>query len=127
LYDSVNLAPDREIWPPGRPVGRGVGGRIVAGELSTTTYRWPPGLWTAVAELPLFRENAVIQSASRGTDRAYARDRLPVKGPAPELPRSPRRSVPSLAADSARRSRRDSIRYWTRKSGRNSLPGSRRR
>jgi len=30
LFVRANLAPDREIWPPGRPVGRWVGRRIVS-------------------------------------------------------------------------------------------------
>lgn len=41
LYGSVNLAPCRQIQPGGRPVGRGVDGRIVVTAVVTTTYRCP--------------------------------------------------------------------------------------
>ena len=110
LWASSRLALYTRMLLPRRPVGRGVGGRIVVGERSTTTYRCPPGLWTAVAELPLFRENAVLQSASCGTDRAYARDRLPVKGLASGLRRLLRHSVPHSTADSTRGSTPNSTR-----------------
>jgi hypothetical protein len=39
LQVSSRLALCRQMLPPRRPVGRGVDGRIVLGERSTTTYR----------------------------------------------------------------------------------------
>lgn len=110
LWASSRLALCRQMLLPRRPVGRGVDGRIVAGRRSATTCRCPPGLWTAVAELLLFPENAVLQSASCRTDRAYARNRLPVKALAPELRSSLRHSLPLSIWDSTPRSRRHSAR-----------------
>ena len=39
-YVSMRLAPGRQRLPGRQPVGRGVGGRIVVRNRSTTTYRW---------------------------------------------------------------------------------------
>lgn len=110
LLVLVNLAPCRRMLPPRQSVGRPLHGRIVVRDRRTTTYGWRLAPWTAAAELPLFRKNAVLQSASCGTDRTCVQERLRVKALAPELRRSLRHSVPRLAADSTRGSTPDSTR-----------------
>jgi hypothetical protein len=102
LQVPMRLALYRQMLLPGRPVGRGVVGRIVVELRPTTTYGWQSGPFL----LPLLPEERVgVRSPANRRlwrVRTYAQDRLLVKALAPELRRSLRHSAPRSAADSMR-------------------------